>query len=80
MKYDAKEGNFYLGFQCHAKVSCAMDYALYPFDTQKCKFAIRSATKDTTSLVSQEPALDPTNSLVHTLPLILLTSRNSFQM
>ena len=48
MKYDVKTGTFSLEMECHADVKCPMDYELYPFDTQTCKFALRSATKNMT--------------------------------
>ena len=46
MKYDVRKGTFTLNMKCHARINCPMDYALYPFDTQTCQFALKSATKN----------------------------------
>ena len=56
MKYDVRTGTVTRGMicylsHCYAKISCPMEYHLYPFDTQTCQFAMRSATKNMTLLV-----------------------------
>ena len=48
MKYDVKTGAFSLWMNTYVKVKCPMDYALYPFDIQKCQFTMKSATKNNT--------------------------------
>ena len=48
MKYDVKTGVFSFWVNCHAKIKCPMDYTMYPFDTQTCQFAMKSATKNMT--------------------------------
>ena len=48
MEYDVKTGTFSLEMECHADVKCLMNYELYPFDTQTCKFALKSSTKNMT--------------------------------
>ena len=48
MKYDVKTGVFSFWVHSHAKIKCPMDYTLYPFDSQTCKFSMKSATKNMT--------------------------------
>lgn len=40
LKYDVSNGMFQLSFESYAKIKCQMDFALYPFDTQRCTFVI----------------------------------------
>ena len=48
LKYNMKDGKFELWTSTYAKISCQMDYSLYPFDTQECQFKMRSVTKNMT--------------------------------
>ena len=43
LTYDVNNGRFYLTTKSYARVYCDMDFAMYPFDTQKCKFAMIAA-------------------------------------
>ena len=43
-----KSGMFELWTKSFAEIKCPMDYALYPFDTQTCRFAMRSTAKNMT--------------------------------
>ena len=39
-------------YRSYVKIDCDMDYALYPFDTQDCAFAMKSVNKNITYEVS----------------------------
>ena len=54
LKYDMKDGKFKLWTSTFAKISCQMDYSLYPFDSQECRFEMRSVTKNMTYEVRPE--------------------------
>ena len=41
LSYDLAGGTFTLTTRSHIKISCQMDFLLYPFDTQICKFQMR---------------------------------------
>lgn len=43
LKYDVRDGVFDLFTKSYAEINCEMDFSLYPFDTQTCKFFITSA-------------------------------------
>ena len=43
LTYDVNNGRFYLITKSYAKIYCDMDFAMYPFDTQKCDFAMIAA-------------------------------------
>ena len=38
LKYDIADGTFLLKTFSHVKMRCRMNFRLYPFDTQTCKF------------------------------------------
>ena len=40
LKYEMGEGIFLLSTESYAKIKCDMEFALYPFDTQRCTFTI----------------------------------------
>ena len=40
LQYDIGNGRFQLATKSYAKIYCNMDFTLYPFDSQKCKFAM----------------------------------------
>ena len=48
LKYIMESGRFVLWTSTYGKVSCPMNYAMYPFDTHECKFEMRSITKNMT--------------------------------
>ena len=41
LTYDVADGTFTLTARSYIKISCEMDFLLYPFDTQICKFWMR---------------------------------------
>ena len=43
LTYDVDNGRFYLITKSYARIYCDMDFAMYPFDTQKCDFAMIAA-------------------------------------
>ena len=48
MEYDMKDGSFSLWMSSYVKVKCQMTYDMYPFDTQTCKFEMKSVTSNLT--------------------------------
>ena len=40
LRYDIRLGEFRLSTTSYAKIRCDMDFGLYPFDTQRCTFAV----------------------------------------
>ena len=40
LRYDVRDGIFNLYTKSYAEINCAMDFSLYPFDTQTCKFFV----------------------------------------
>ena len=40
LKYDVADGMFTLSTDSYAQMKCDMKFSLYPFDTQRCPFAI----------------------------------------
>ena len=54
MKYDVRTGLFSLKMISKPKINCLMEYELYPFDAQMCRFALRSATKNSTFQVESK--------------------------
>ena len=41
--YDITKGLFHLAMFSHGNIYCPMDFAFYPFDTQKCKFVMQGS-------------------------------------
>ena len=50
---------FELWTKSFAEIKCPMDYSLYPFDTQKCRFAMRNIAKNLTYEVSLKKVIEP---------------------
>ena len=46
LRYILEEGVFDLWTESYGNINCDMDFSLYPFDTQKCDFILRSVTKN----------------------------------
>ena len=40
LEYDIQTGIFVLIAKSHVAIHCAMDFKLYPLDTQRCKFSM----------------------------------------
>ena len=40
LKYEMGQGIFLLSTESYAKIKCDMEFALYPFDTQRCTFVL----------------------------------------
>ena len=40
LMYDRQTGMFDLYTESYARINCEMEFGLYPFDTQECKFVI----------------------------------------
>ena len=49
---------FELWTKSFAEIKCPMDYSLYPFDTQKCRFAMRNIAKNLTYEVSLKKLIE----------------------
>ena len=43
LRYDVEDGTFILTTESYAKVHCAMDFGMYPYDIQTCNFVITTA-------------------------------------
>ena len=46
LRYYVREGLFDLWTESYANINCDMDFALYPFDTQRCDFKLQSVSKN----------------------------------
>ena len=46
LRYYVMEGLFDLWTESYANINCDMDFALYPFDTQRCDFKLQSVSKN----------------------------------
>ena len=42
LRYDVQTGSFLLTTTSYARVRCDMNFRLYPFDTQECRFTINA--------------------------------------
>merc|ERR1712117_882769 len=65
LRYILEEGVFDLWTESYGNTNCDMDFSLYPFDTQKCDFILRSVTKNRTyqvynTIIDQSGAIDHT--------------------
>ena len=48
LRYILEDGMFDLWTESYVNINCDMDFSLYPFDTQKCDFILKSVTKNKT--------------------------------